>query len=427
MSTATITPRQLTATMVVAASDSIETWRASWSDTLGRYLICDGVNDDEEIAAALTDAAGGSVTLLDGTYSCTSNITVPADTTLKGQGYTLTNLSFSGASVTNGVVCNGDNIVLKDLKITITDGTGTGGSRPNAVYVNNHDYLLISNVGIDGDNSVADDGSAARQNGICLLDCNSCKVLKCEITANKRNGVYLYQSDSCFIKENHIYDNTDDGILLTTNSNNCIINANNLDGNDDSIHLENNACNNTITSNCCQISVSDGIYVDNCINNTITGNICQGHGNGRGIYITSSDYNTITGNNVFANGTGATKYSGIYVEASDCNVISANNCEGNGLHGIFIFRSNYCSVVGNVCVVSTTADGINVEGDATGNADYNTLTGNVCTLNADDGIAIEGGANANKNIVVANSLLGNTGTNLVDNGNNTESGHNVTV
>lgn len=413
--------------MVVAASDSIETWRASWSDTLGRYLICGGVADDGEIIAALTDAAGGSVTLLDGTYSCMSNITIPADTELKGQGYTLTNLSFSGALVTNGVVINGDNVVLKDLKITITDGTGAGGSRPNAVYVNNHHYIVISNVGIDGDDSVADDGSDSRQNGICLLDCNYCKISGCEITDNKRHGVYFYECDTCSIEGNHIHSNMGKGVFLTTNANNNIISDNRIHNQDDGIHLENNANNNIISSNTCVGGSSNGIYLDSSNSNNIIGNSVNSCSEGRGIYITSSEYNAITANISISNGTGAPKYSGIYVESSDYTVISSNNCEGNGLHGIFIFRSDYCSVVGNVCIIQTTGDGINVEGDATDNADYNTLTGNVCTGNADDGIAIEGGANANKNIVVANSLLGNTGTNYVDNGNATEAGHNVTV
>ncbi|GAI13139.1 unnamed protein product, partial [marine sediment metagenome] len=61
---------------------------------------------------------------------------------------------------------------------------------------------------------------------------------------------------------------------------------------------------------------------------------------------------------------------------------------------------------------------INVTGDGTTNADYITITGNVCYNNGGDGIEIVGGANANKNIVMGNQLLGNTNP-LVDGGTNT--------
>jgi len=72
--------------------------------------------------------------------------------------------------------------------------------------------------------------------------------------------------------------------------------------------------------------------------------------------------------------------------------------------------------MGNSCYDNDNGDGINVTGDATTNSDYNSLTGNTCTGNGDDGIAIEGTTDANQNIVVANNLYNNSGTDLVDNG-----------
>ncbi len=129
---------------------------------------------------------------------------------------------------------------------------------------------------------------------------------------------------------------------------------------------------------------------------------------------------TITGNTCSDNGE-----DGIEV-AGNGNVVTGNNCDNNTEHGIKIRRSSHCSVTGNVCN-NNTLDGIHVLGDATTNADYNAVNGNVCTGNGDDGIEIAGGADANKNIVLGNQLLGNTGTALVDGGTNTEIAHNITV
>ena len=116
---------------------------------------------------------------------------------------------------------------------------------------------------------------------------------------------------------------------------------------------------------------------------------------------------------------------GIYICLALYTIVSGNNCTGNGNHGIYLLRSDYCELSGNSCV-SNGADGINVTGDGTRNSDYNTLTGNACTGNTDDGIAVEGTTDANHNIVISNQLVGNTGTNLVNNGANTDLGHNKT-
>src|SRR5690554_2584980 len=69
------------ATLTVAASDSTEL-----SKTQADY-VCDGVDDQAEIQAALAALPeGGKVILTDGTFNCAGVIAPPAGTTLSGQG-----------------------------------------------------------------------------------------------------------------------------------------------------------------------------------------------------------------------------------------------------------------------------------------------------------------------------------------------------
>ena len=78
------------ATLSVAASDSTEL-----SKTQADY-VCDGVNDQEEIQAALAALPeGGTVVLSDGTFNCAGVIAPAAGTTLSGQGPDATFLEFT--------------------------------------------------------------------------------------------------------------------------------------------------------------------------------------------------------------------------------------------------------------------------------------------------------------------------------------------
>ena len=431
-------PRE--ATIVVAASDSLSP---------SADLVGDGTADDVQIQAAIDalPAVGGRVILLEGTFTLAADLTFPDDVTLEGQGDS-TILNFGGASIANALTLH-DNSKVKNLKAALVAGAGGGGTRPNVVYATGRTQILLENLWLAGDTSVADDGSDARQNGIYFDTVTESKIVKCRIEDNDRHGIHLNSSSDNIVSGNNCQDNTSRGILLTSSSNNNAITGNVWQGNGShgfelNASLNNtvagNACqgngwhginislssNNTVSENTCQGNPHDGIYLVSSHQNTITGNTCQGN-DGYGIYLSMSDNNTITGNTYAENDSAGSTASGIYLGYSDENVVTGNQCSGNGLHGIYIYRSSYCAVSGNVCNNQNTGDGINVTGDATANADYNNLTGNTCYNNADDGIAIEGTTDANYNIVVSNQLHGNTGTNLVDNGTNTQLGHNQTV
>ena len=76
--------------LTVAASDSI-----GLSKDQADY-VCDGVDDQVEIQAALAALPdGGTVVLTDGTFNCADVIAPPSGTTLSGQGPDATNLVFT--------------------------------------------------------------------------------------------------------------------------------------------------------------------------------------------------------------------------------------------------------------------------------------------------------------------------------------------
>jgi len=430
----------LAATIVVAASDSLNKGAANY--------VASGAADDLEINAALAACNGGEVKLLEGNYVTVANIIVPADCKLSGAGFG-TVITANHASITQAIVLN-DRSTLSNLKVILAAGCGTAGARPNVVYATSETQIWVEDVWVVGDTSVADDGSDIRQCGILFVTVTDSKVVNCRIEDSDRHGINLgSSSDNNTITGNTAQGNTQYGIRVDTSSNNTIT-GNTCRGNGYSGISLSSSSNNTITGNTAQGNTYYGIYLVASLNNTITGNTVQGNtftgiylngasnnntvtgnvvqGNGRsGIYLSSSSNNTVTGNTCADNDSGGTTYSGIKAEGSNENVLTGNQCDGNGLHGIEILESSYCTVTGNTCVNQNTGDGINVTGNATTNADFNAIGSNTCTGNGDDGIAIEGGADANKNIVLSNTLMNNTGTALVDNGTNSNLGHNQVI
>jgi len=372
------------ATIIVAASDSLHPERAD--------LICDGVADNVEIQAALDalPATGGRVILLDGTFNTIANITVPATSTLEGQGFN-TIVIPAGAAITNGIILNGNDIRLENFKIDLAAGCGTGGARPNVVYAINRNHLLIENMYIIGDTSVADDGSDLRQIGILFDNVDNSKIRNVWSEDNDRHGIHLYNgSDFNEVIGCTCNGNTQHGILLYSSSN-----------------------NNTVTGNTCNGNTRSGILLYSSSNNTVTGNTCQGNTeHGISLSISSSN-NTVTGNTCNGN----TRY-GIYLyDASNNNTVTGNTCNGNTWSGILLYSSsNNNTVTGNTCVDNdsgdtNTYDGIHVDSDS----DYNLIEANKCYVTTPGakqryGIRINS-ADCNGNFVIDNDLLqgGRTG------------------
>ncbi|WP_243670103.1 hypothetical protein [Methanoculleus chikugoensis] len=105
-------------TIIVAASDS------SAASKAGADYICDGIDDQYEIQAAidaLPPARGGTVQLTEGTFKCSGNILPGSYTTLSGQGDERTTLIFTN----NGLIwLKNDSIALEGFRAT---GSGYSG------------------------------------------------------------------------------------------------------------------------------------------------------------------------------------------------------------------------------------------------------------------------------------------------------------
>ncbi|HUV45145.1 MAG TPA: right-handed parallel beta-helix repeat-containing protein [Dehalococcoidales bacterium] len=120
---------------------------------------------------------------------------------------------------------------------------------------------------------------------------------------------------------------------------------------------------------------------------------------------------------------------GIVLEDCTNVTVTPAQCDGQdtaGTYGVYFLRCTGCQLIGGEA--HDFEDGVRIEGDGTGNADYNTVTAVRCTSNVNGIDIVEAGAGqSNKNIITSNQLLGNTTAAFVDGGTNTEQGHNIVV
>ncbi|MEN6512495.1 glycosyl hydrolase family 28-related protein, partial [Methanoculleus sp.] len=146
------------ATLTVAASDSTEL-----SKNQADY-VCDGVDDQAEIQAALSALPdGGTVVLSDGTFNCAGVIAPAAGTTLSGQGPDATFLKFThdgrinidreyvtldgfhvqGNGYSSGVKWLGV-MTIRASHAKLHDITGTADTSIQAVYLLLHDPAVYA-------------------------------------------------------------------------------------------------------------------------------------------------------------------------------------------------------------------------------------------------------------------------------------------
>lgn len=348
MATAVKEPRQLTATIVVAASNSVETWRASWSSALGRYFQCDGTADDVEILAALNAGTGGKVVLLEGTYNTAANLTIPADTTLEGEGWG-TIVNAGGAAITNAVIINGVRAAVKNMKVMLAAGAGAGGSRPNVITTNSNDYCLLDNLWIAGDESVAYDGSEDRQNGVrCPTGTDYCRIINCRIEDNKFTGIQLQLL--CLynvIEGNLINSNTSVGIYFAGTAAN--------------VTARNTIRGNIITSNGdAGMSLVAGDYLI-IVDNEIYGNTQQG------VKLTCCNYCSVSHNVITNSGSQGIYVTGNASKNADYNVVTSNVVQGNTGWGIALEGTIYTNKnrVADNTILGNTAGQFSDAGNAT--------------------------------------------------------------
>jgi len=256
-------------------------------------FLCDGVDDQIEINAAITalSALGGKVLIREGTYSISARITVNKSyTTIEGMG----------AST-----------VLKKMFNSVSSHEGTIQITAS--------YCTAKNLRIDGDKSSF---SGGYNHGIyvtgsyALIIDNFCDNVAC--------GIVVYQKTDAHavISGNHCMNCSSSGIwiwgstYLTITGNHCCKNNNGIDARGS--HL------------------------------TVAGNTCTGNTN-YGITCATSEYiqNIFTGNNCSYNG-GGMNVSGIDL------VISGNNLsQFSGSYGFQSINSERIVFTGNTCTRGT--------------------------------------------------------------------------
>lgn len=266
--------------------------------------VGDGVaNDSAALQAALTAGAGKAVYFPGGTYLTNATLTVPADTTIYGDGY--------GSVVYQNT---------RERNVFVLDNNCTA-----------------QGLRLQGDGVTSGGGSFQLNNGIYAVSKRNIKVLNCFLHAFEFNGVYLDDCDNTEIFGNYFWGNA-----YSTGTGSDIV----LYG------VTGGSARINISKNFCFSNNSQGIYVDAIGVDTdviVEGNICvtldpttwaevasgsllRRHGIIVGYNGSSGRY--VVANNICRN----TRQTGIYyqggVASADGVQILGNQCTKNGVNAI---------------------------------------------------------------------------------------------
>lgn len=317
-------PVRTNTVLTVAASDAPEEVKRRAD------IVCDGIEDNVEIQAAIDRVAGGSgvgkVLLTEGTFHIAEMIEIPSNMVIQGQG-SVTVLRVVDDAEYNQVLTN-DDWMSGNTNITITD------------------------LAIDG-NKASQPGITDFQTGVFLQFCTDFMVRRLTIFDMLFDGVAVDSfSDNGQIDQCQIYQCEMEGIFVS-DSQGVTLSGNTIRANSgNGIHLA-VAPNCTVTGNPVSSNGSAGILVELSNGVTVTGNTVTANAQDGIVLSGTATLNcTVTANTVRENG-----FNGILLtaEATD-NVICDNNCEKNGE------------------AASNTYDNILIEDDAASND----VQGNVC-------------------------------------------------
>ena len=270
-----------TATKVVCASGSVDTTNCDY--------LCSGNSDQSEINTAITAIAltGGSVVLMEGTYTISTPILMNTDNVaLIGQGKG-TKIQLATAVQSNIIESTGGHLglLIADLYLDGTTSAASLNSDINqcGIYFNNVDDSKIENIY----------SLSNKRNGVNLYNGSERnEVIGCTVTGNSYRGITLFSSNFNEISGNMCKSNTNAGIYLTSSESNTI--SSNLcpGSQSEGIALYTTSRYNTITGNVYKDNTIEEIFIgNNCDFNTISGNIC-GSGN-MGLWLSSADYNNV--------------------------------------------------------------------------------------------------------------------------------------
>lgn len=309
------------ATRTVAANDSLATSKA------GTDYQCDNVDDQVQINQAITDlgAVGGSVILMEGTYTISATITLPSNVTLVSYGATIilansTNSNLSmitiGASVSNieirGLILNGNKANQGSYGQSIIEiGAGSSVTIQNCVLTN----AKANNMTIYGTTTVV-------------------RMENCVISNAGGVGLYLSQTTSCQFRGLRIVDNVGFGIHGFTIINN-VFTGLHMSGNQINVYLNPGSIDNVFSGCYFLTSVNDGVYVSGTRNSFIG---CVFNRNGTATNNTyaqlvldgTSTYNAVQSCTFFKGISGNLSKYGIWLKSGSLNNTVYPNAVTNG-------------------------------------------------------------------------------------------------
>lgn len=341
-------------TFIVAANNS------SGRNKIRADYVCTGSNDEVIINQALNalPSAGGYVHLLEGTYSISNTITIPAD-----------NITLAGSGKGTRINTTSD--------ISMISATSLTGILIADLYLYGAGHLNVNNMGIQFKTVYSSRITGCWLDNMFIgIECNQL-VPSYYVTIDNNRG------ENC-------------GWVIFFNGHNIITN---------------NVCNDSTFG----MHITGGASATPLGGVIVANNLCYSN-DFSGIMVTGSDYalTIISGNICIGNGS-----HGIRFTLLQNSTMVGNICESNQGHGIFVERSSSNSITGNICTdndsgATATYDGIIVDN----NSDNNVVSSNRCTGNDRDGIRIDDNT-CNRNIVTGNHCIGNTGAAITDNGTNT--------
>lgn len=315
-------------TLVVCASNALYTEQCDYT--------ADGTADDVEIEAADSALAttSGTIVLSEGTFSTTGNITLSPNVALVGQGYA-TLIVPTGSSITNAIVLS-DYSQVRNLRIDLADGAGAAASRPNVIYASAVTGVVIDTVWLYGDESVADDASDQRQNGVLFSGVTDSRVLHSYIQDTRRHGIRALSSSQAhnLYYGNRVTSTTMAGISIYQETYSQYI-ANRVTSSATGIEA-NAASYSVFQGNILRSNTNYGMDLSRLSYADISDNIATGHGfdgiRVRGVLGAQADYNTLTGNVCTGNGDNGIEVTGDAAGGNtyaNGNVVSGNQLNGN--------------------------------------------------------------------------------------------------
>ena len=209
------------ATVVVASKTSPAEDRANAD------YVCDGIDDQVEINAALaTPPAAGLVLLLDGTYNITASINIASHVILAGLGSEATTLMLSASQPIAAIVAVDLAAYFQIAKLTITSNAGATKLR-TAVAITRATNFHLEDLDISycsghaitaavADTFVIDSCTinTAGGSGIEIQDAQAGEIRNCAIQSPGQYGIDLHRARIVTVADNRIKQCGADGIRV---------------------------------------------------------------------------------------------------------------------------------------------------------------------------------------------------------------------